>query len=50
MQTCPAGMKGNSNTNVCDNCPTNCVECSGDPLSCVKCYSPYYLDNGVCTL
>lgn len=48
---CPSGQyPASSNSSLtCENCSSNCYECSGAAASCAQCPSNMYLFNGTCT-
>lgn len=54
ISTCPSGFIGigSSSNNVCQKCPTNCIQCSYDQnngqINCLQCVSPLYLYNFTC--
>lgn len=46
---CVKGKYFSESDNLCNNCPTNCISCSG-PIECRECGTGFYLDqvNGIC--
>ena len=48
VKTCSPGWFKNDNTDVCDSCALQCLECLGTSSRCTKCAAPKFLRENTC--